>query len=74
MDVYKIRKENLLRLLEEQFGGVKKAMGDVTNLSPRLLHAYTTDKAMGPRVVRKIEESVDLPCGWMDQLHAEKVC
>ncbi|MBF0421089.1 MAG: helix-turn-helix transcriptional regulator [Magnetococcales bacterium] len=72
MDTYEIRKENLVRLLEERFGGVKKAMADATKMSPSLFHAYATEKQVGPKVARRIEEAVDLPHGWMDQPHGGK--
>lgn len=71
MDTYDIRKENLHRLLEERFGGVKKTMADAVGLSPSLFHAYATDKQVGPKVARRIEEAVELPHGWLDQPHDE---
>ena len=72
MDTYEIRKGNLLRLLEERFGGTKKAMADAVGMSPSLFHAYAMDKRIGPKVARRIEEAVDLPHGWMDQPHGGK--
>ncbi|MBF0460868.1 MAG: helix-turn-helix transcriptional regulator [Magnetococcales bacterium] len=72
LDVYTIRKENLLYLLEERWGGVKKAMGDAIEMSPSLFHAYTAEKPIGPKMARRIEVAAELPHGWMDHTHGKR--
>lgn len=72
MDVYEIRRTNLLRLLE----GQKKAkFAEDVHTSPSYISQLIADHAprkMGDEVARKIESAKGLPRGWMDSTHSEQ--
>ncbi len=72
LDANTIRKNNLLYLLKERWGGKKKAMGDAIDMSPSLFHAYTAEKPVGASIARRIEVAAGLPLGWMDHTHGTR--
>lgn len=72
-DVYEVRRENLRRLIE-QWGG-PKALGvklGYKNASFLVQMAGPNpNREITEATSRKIEQSLDLPAAWMDQVHPE---
>ncbi|MBN4165063.1 S24 family peptidase [Pseudomonas fulva] len=70
MDIYEIRKANLIRLI----GGQKKAAcAERWEMSPAHLSQILSDKTsknLGDDVARRIEGLQGLPHGWLDSLQA----
>lgn len=68
MDIYAIRKQNLLTLLD---GKKQRACADKWDTSPSTLSQITSNNAvrnLGDELARKIERAEGLPLGWMDTL------
>lgn len=73
MDVYSIRLSNYFRLKKERAGGVTKVLADLIGTDPNYLtqiERNLQDKQIGSKLARKIEASLGLPRGWMDQDHS----
>lgn len=81
MDVYEIRKHNLL-LLEAEHASLKaigdamvrvvqrRDQGERAPDYPNVLSQHKGKKPMGPKIARLIEDAVGKPRGWMDALRA----
>lgn len=68
MDIYSIRKQNLLALLS---GKKQRACAEKWDTSPSTLSQITSANAvrnLGDELARKIERAEGLPAGWMDTL------
>lgn len=71
MDVHKIRRANLRRLIE-QWGGpttLAKRLGHASGSYLAQLAGPNPSREVNEKVARSIEESLDLPTGWLDQPH-----
>lgn len=71
MDIYAIRKQNLLALLN---GKKQRACAEKWDTSPSTLSQITSANAvrnLGDELARKIERAEGLPAGWMDTLQAD---
>jgi phage repressor protein C with HTH and peptisase S24 domain len=69
MDIYEIRKANLLRLMR---GKTQKACADKWDTSASTLSQITSknvNKNLGDQLARKIERAEGLPNGWFDVEH-----
>lgn len=70
MDIYEIRRRNLAQLLSDTSGTIV-ALAKRTETSANYLTqvlSERTGRRMGSQVARRIENSLDLPEGWMDQI------
>lgn len=73
MDVYATRLANYLRLKKERAKGVTKTFADLVDTNPDYLSGIERNlqaKQIGAKLARKIERSLSLPRGWMDQDHS----
>ncbi|CAK9890035.1 MULTISPECIES: S24 family peptidase [Pseudomonas] len=71
MDIYAIRKHNLVQLLGTQR---KASCAERWGMSPAHLSqilSTRTEKNLGDEVARRIEQAERLPAGWMDVLQGE---
>ena len=71
MDIYAIRKHNLVQLLGTQR---KASCAERWGMSPAHLSqilSLRTEKNLGDEVARRIEQAERLPAGWMDVLQGE---
>lgn len=69
MDIYEIRKHNLIKLIGSQR---KAACAERWSMSPAHLSqilSEKTSKNLGDEVARRIEVSEKLPRGWIDSIH-----
>ncbi|MCE3025759.1 helix-turn-helix transcriptional regulator [Salinicola sp. DM10] len=72
MDIYEIRKANLLGLMR---GRTRAACAERWDTSGSTLSQITSANAvrnLGDRLARKIEAAEGLPPGWMDHIHERK--
>src|SRR5690554_2289194 len=68
MDIYEIRKANLLALIGNR---VKRECADKWEMAPAHLSQVLSDKTkknLGDDVARRIEDREGLPHGWLDAL------
>lgn len=71
MDVHKVRRANL-RSLIEKWGGpttLAKRLGHASGSYLAQLAGPNPSREVNERVARSIEQSLDLPQGWLDQRH-----
>lgn len=74
-DIHEIRKDNFLELLRRLNPDIRKAtaiMADRLGKSQPLIGQWksdTTDKNIGDRAAREIEQAFGLEYGWMDNIH-----
>ncbi|MBF4210304.1 S24 family peptidase [Pseudomonas donghuensis] len=71
MDIYAIRKHNLVQLLGTQR---KASCAERWGMSPAHLSqilSMRTEKNLGDEVARRIEQAEHLPAGWMDVLQSD---
>ncbi|KHS87099.1 LexA family protein [Pectobacterium brasiliense] len=78
MESKEIRRANLAYLLDEHIGNgaTKASFAEKAGISAQLLSQRIGDNAfrnIGDAMARKIEDSLGLPNGWMDVLHAKSV-
>lgn len=69
MDIYAIRKQNLLALMA---GKTQRSCADRWETSPSTLSQIVSKKPvrnLGDDLARKIEQAEGLPAGWFDHLH-----
>lgn len=76
MDIKEIRRNNLRNLQREsqRKGLSKAAFAEKINSSSSTISQILGDRAirnLGDELARKVEESLNLPFGWMDQIHSE---
>lgn len=72
-DIIEIRKDNLREVLGRYDGRVV-ALARAINKSQSLVNQWLstkTEKRMSTETARHIEEMLDLPYGWMDNIHHE---
>lgn len=71
MDIHKMRRVNLRRLIE-QWGGpttLAKRLGHASGSYLAQLAGPNPSREVNEKVARSIEQSLDLPQGWLDQRH-----
>lgn len=71
MDVHKVRRANL-RSLIEKWGGpttLAKRLGHASGSYLAQLAGPNPSREVNEKVARSIEQSLDLPLGWLDQPH-----
>lgn len=71
MDVHKIRRANLRRLIE-QWGGpttLAKRLGHASGSYLAQLAGPNPSREVNEKVARSIEQALDLPANWLDQQH-----
>ncbi|MEC4682928.1 MAG: S24 family peptidase [Nitrospirota bacterium] len=74
MDIKEIRHKNLKNLLESRCGNNQAEFGRRTGLGGAYVYQLMSQRRpMGDRTSRKIENSFDLPRGWMDSIHSSNV-
>lgn len=69
MDIYAIRKQNLLALMA---GRTQRACADTWETSPSTLSQIVSKnpvRNLGDDLARKIEQAEGLPAGWFDHVH-----
>lgn len=71
MDIYQARRTNLLRLIDEDFGGNQTAFAAVVGLKPPQVNRWVSETASEKRRItedsaRHIEERCHKPAGWLD--------
>lgn len=64
MDIYSIRRANLAKLVRARGGPTRFA--EIVDRSQSQVSQLLTQKPMGSRIARNLEESLGLPSGWMD--------
>lgn len=74
MDIYEIRRQNLIAILEEQFNGKINALADKMEKNhsqiSRLVKPHGgTPENTGTGLARQIEVAANKPEGWLDRLH-----
>jgi len=74
MDIYEIRRQNLIAVLEEQFSGKISALADKMEKNhsqiSRLVKPHGgTPENMGTGIARQIEAAANKPEGWLDRPH-----
>jgi len=72
-DIIEIRKDNLRELLE-RYDGRAVALAEAIGKSQSLVNQWLstkTNKPMSNETARYIEEVLELPYGWMDNLHRD---
>ena len=67
MDIYEIRKQNLVKLIADQKGRLRRALGMAPAHLSQIL-SNRTAKNLGDDVARRIEGIEGLPRGWFDAL------
>ncbi|WP_353979420.1 helix-turn-helix transcriptional regulator [Salinicola endophyticus] len=72
MDIYDIRRSNLLTLLKERFGGNKSKLADAIDRQPSYVSRCLSDgahrKRIGEDFARHVEDLLGLPTRWLDEL------
>ncbi len=75
MDIHEIRRRNLDRIIEEDFGGnrseLARAMGKHENSLGRFFTESDHARNVGGAVAREIEHAAKRPEGWMDTEHLD---
>ncbi|GEM_PF-5468793 len=75
MDIYEIRRRNLDRIIEEDFGAnrseLARAMGKHENSLGRFFTESDYARNIGSAVAREIEQAAKRPEGWMDTEHLD---
>ena len=71
MDIYQARRINLLRLIDEDFGGNQTVFAAVVGLKPPQVNRWVSETASEKRRItadsaRHIEERCHKPAGWLD--------
>lgn len=69
MDIYAIRKKNLLTLIGSRRKGVCAAKWEMAPAHLSQILSDRTEKNLGDDVARRVEAIENLPHGWMDQTH-----
>lgn len=69
MDITLIRKTNLKYLIKQE--GNSTVLASRLAMSKSQLSQLRHDKNIGNMLARSIEEKLDLPHGWLDQIHTE---
>lgn len=77
MDIFQCRRDNLLMLIINRFGGNQTAFAEAVDIKPpqvnRWISRTTRDaRNIGERSARSIEQKLALPAGWMDQNHSDE--
>ncbi|GGE75759.1 hypothetical protein GCM10011533_30140 [Streptosporangium jomthongense] len=68
MDIHKVRRDNLSRLIRSQFDGKQRALADAIDRQPDYIsRVLKGTKNIGEGFARHVEESVGLRKGWLDQ-------
>lgn len=71
MDIYSIRKQNLISLIGKRKKNVCAQLWDISPAYLSQILSEKTDKNLGDEVARRIEAVEQLPYGWMDAAHAD---
>jgi hypothetical protein len=76
MDISEIRLNNLNKVLDEHFQGVKAHLANAIGVSPNNFSRYSSTnpkhrRTISDDIAREIERVIDLPRGWMDVAHQE---
>lgn len=71
MDIYQARRTNLLRLIDDDFGGNQTAFAVAVGLKPPQVNRWVSETASEKRRItedsaRHIEERCHKPAGWLD--------
>lgn len=74
MDIYEVRKQNAHNIVETQFEGVKARFADAINTNHVIVNRWfaageNQRRNIGSNAARKIEHILNLPIGWIDQIH-----
>jgi hypothetical protein len=74
-DIYMTRRQNLRAVIKSRFGGSQTKFGelvdyDSSRVSRLLSENPATQKNIGARLARSIEQKLDLPQNWLDAPHA----
>ncbi len=73
MDIFDIRRSNLLKLLEGKNRQVCVERWDTSSSTISQILSEKTPKNLGEKLARKIETAEGLPKGFMDVIHGENV-
>ena len=76
MDIYEIRRRNLLAILEEDYNGRPKKLADRMQKDGSQIARYIKPRGgkpenIGPSIARQIETAAGKPEGWLDRPHGE---
>lgn len=71
MNVFEVRRLNLIAHIDEKFDGNRAAFCRATGKNPNLINLVLTDNAdyrrnIGEKLARSIEEKAGMPVGWLD--------
>lgn len=74
MDIYQIRRQNLLDILEQQYDGKPKRLADKMGKDGSQIARYIKARGgdpenMGASIARQIETAASRPEGWLDRFH-----
>lgn len=74
-NIEEIRRDNLLRVIEEDFDGVKSRLAEALGVQPAQITRYfvegTHGRNVGSDIARRIESITARPEGWMDAEHLD---
>lgn len=71
MDIYSIRKQNLISLIGKRKKNVCAQLWDISPAYLSQILSEKTDKNLGDEVARRIETVEQLAYGWMDSSHSD---
>lgn len=70
MDTKEIRRQNVVRLIDERFDGVQRRFADAAGRDPTVIWQIVNRyRNLGEGLAREIEHNMGLPAGWLDQVH-----
>ncbi len=74
MDIYEVRYQNYLSILEDEFEGRVKDFSEVAGINRSKASQYKNGPSkvscrIGPTVARRIDEAGGKEPGWLDQIH-----
>ncbi|WP_390896927.1 hypothetical protein [Pseudomonas kuykendallii] len=73
MDIFEIRKANLVRLIGSRRKGACAEKWEMAPAHLSQVLSTKTAKNLGEDVARRIEEKESLPYGWLDTLQVERI-
>lgn len=75
MDNSQIRKENITSILKSQFGDKKVSLAQAIGKNPVVVQRWFSEgkgrRNLGDKVAREIEDKLQLPRGWLDNIHKD---
>jgi len=73
-NIYDVRRDNLKRILQDDFGNRQAALADKLKFEqPSLVSRLLSKKNIGSALARKIERVVDKPENWLDVDHTSEL-